>query len=108
MLRQHHITSMLCGGNGSLKKGIKEATASNLRFVVLLGESEMELFKQSRIVVKDLLTREQKDYSLDDFIHLVSWLVLLETRISSYFGNPLVWENSLVSNNQCPRLSHPS
>ena len=99
---------MLCGGNGSLKKGIKEVTTSNLRFVVLLGESEMELFKQSRIVVKDLLTREQKDYSLDDFIHLVSWLVLLETRISSYFGNPIVWENSLVSNNQCQRLSHPS
>lgn len=64
---------MLCGGNGSLKKGIKEASASNLRFVVLLGESEMELFKQSRIVVKDLTTREQKDYSLEDFIHLVSW-----------------------------------
>lgn len=63
---------MLYGGNGSLKKGIKEATANNLRFVILLGESEMELFKQARIVVKDLTTREQKEYSLEDFIHLVS------------------------------------
>ena len=71
LLRKNRIRTLLCGGSGSLKKGIKEASASNLRFVILLGESEMELFKQSRIVVKDLKTREQKDTSLDDFIHLV-------------------------------------
>lgn len=58
-----------------MKKGIKGAVSQNLRYVLLIGEDELSSYENSRVVVKDLVKRTQKEMDIHDFINLVTCYV---------------------------------
>ncbi|OAO16504.1 histidyl-tRNA synthetase [Blastocystis sp. ATCC 50177/Nand II] len=69
MLREKDQKAVLCRGLGSVKRAMKEVVSQNLRYAVMMGTNELPLLKQSRILVKDMSSREQKEVSIDDFVH---------------------------------------
>ena len=69
MLREKDQKVVLCRGLGSVKRAMKEVVSQNLRYAVMMGTNELPLLKQSRILVKDMSSREQKEVSIDDFVH---------------------------------------
>lgn len=69
MLREKDQKAVLCRGLGSVKRAMKEVVSQNLRYAVMMGTNELPLLKQSRILVKDMSSREQKEVIIDDFVH---------------------------------------
>lgn len=43
-----------------------------IRYAVILGENELDLWKQSKVVVKDMKLRQQREMDIQSFIHLVA------------------------------------
>ena len=54
---------------GSVKKGLKEVEKQNLRYAVILGENELELINDNKIVVKDMKLHKQECIDLETFIN---------------------------------------
>ena len=54
---------------GSVKKGLKEVEKQNLRYAVILGENELELINDKKIVVKDMKLHNQECIDLETFIN---------------------------------------
>ena len=69
MLREKDQKAVLCRGLGSVKRAMKEVVSQNLRYAVMMGTNELPLLKQSRVLVKDMSSREQREVSIDDFLH---------------------------------------
>ena len=70
-----------------MRKGIKNAVSQNLRYVLLIGEDELSSYEKSRVVVKDLVKRTQKEMDIHDFINLVRCYVCFY-QYESIFGIP--------------------
>lgn len=60
-----------------MKRGIRNAVSQNLRYVLLIGEDELNSYENSRVVVKDLVKRTQEEMDIHDFINLVTCFVCL-------------------------------
>lgn len=63
---------------GSLKKVLKEFETVNIHYAVILGENEMINYKKDRLLVKDLVQRQQSEMDVTSFISLVTsqnWIV---------------------------------
>lgn len=63
---------------GSLKRVLKEFEGMNIHYAVILGENELISYKKDRLLVKDLVQRQQSEMDVPSFISLVSsqnWIV---------------------------------
>ena len=58
--------------HGSVKKALKEMETRHVRYSVILGENELDLWKQSKVLVKDMAIRQQSEIDIQSFIHLVT------------------------------------
>lgn len=68
MIREKDQKAVLCRGSGSVKRAMKDVVSQNLRYAVMIGTNELPLLKRSKILVKDMSSREQREVDIEDFL----------------------------------------
>lgn len=71
IIRDRNVKTVYCRGAGSIKKALKDVVRQKLRYAVLMGTNELSLLNQSKLLVKDMASREQKEMSIDEFLPLL-------------------------------------
>ena len=71
IIRERNVKAVYCKGAGNIKKALKEVARQQLRYAVLLGTNELSLLNQSKLLVKDMASREQKEMNIDAFLSLL-------------------------------------
>ena len=55
-----------------IKKALKELEKQHLQYAIFVGENEVELWKQSKVVMKDLNQHQQSEMPISEFVNLVN------------------------------------
>ena len=51
---------------------MKELEKQHLQYAIFVGENEVELWKQSKVVMKDLNQHQQSEMPISEFVNLVN------------------------------------
>lgn len=68
-LREHYIGALLSFGSKSLKAAMRHADRTNARFVILIGDNELE---KNVVAIKDLRSSGQTDVPMDKVINYLA------------------------------------
>ena len=62
-----------------------------MRYAVLMGTNELSLLNQSKLLVKDMASREQKEMSIDEFLPLLYHSSVCFTHLSDRAESRVFW-----------------